>query len=217
MKRYLFILLALVTLSSCKKEKITGNGSIVTEQRNVADFYNVSVSGSSKVYITQGNNFEVKIKAYENILPHLETKVLNGTLLIGAKNNANISNDNSEVYIIMPSLNSVSVSGSASINSTGNFIGSGNFKASISGSGDITLGGGTANNFQINISGSGHVKSFGFVTQQATVNIEGSGNAEITVLQNLNATINGSGNVYYKGNPPTVDSKISGGGQVIKQ
>lgn len=217
MKRYFFILMALMALASCKKDRVSGSGEIATETRNVANFYNVSVSGSTNVIITRGDNFEVKVKAYENIIPYLETKVQDGTLLIAFKENSNISNDNSEVFITMPSLNSVATSGSGNISSTGEFLGSGNFKASTSGSGDISIGGGTAGNFQINISGSGDVKSFGFTAQQTVVNIEGSGNAEVTVLQNLNADIKGSGNVYYKGNPPTVNSKISGSGQVIKQ
>ena len=81
----------------------------------------------------------------------------------------------------------------------------------------ISIDGGSADNFQVNIYASGSVKSFGFAAQQTVVNIEGSGNAEVTVLQNLNATIKGSGNVYYKGNPASINSKITGSGQVIKQ
>lgn len=219
MKKYfVFGLLSVCLLAaSCKKDSIKGSGSIITEPRAVVDFYNISVSGSTNVFITQGTNFDVKVKAYENIVPYLETKVQNGTLFIGFKANSNVSNDNSEVHITMPSLNSVSVSGSGNITSTGSFLGSGNFKATIAGSGNIVLEGGTANNYQINISGSGSLKSFGMVSKQAVVSLTGSGNAELTVLQDLNATINGSGNVYYKGSPATVTSKITGSGQIIKQ
>ncbi|MEO6134504.1 MAG: head GIN domain-containing protein [Ginsengibacter sp.] len=202
---------------SCNKDSVKGSGSIITEPRSVVDFYNVSVSGSTNVFITQGNSFDVKVKAYENIIPFMETKVQDGTLFIGFKSNANVSNDNSEVYITMPSLNSLAVSGSGNIDSKGSFLGSGNFKSTISGSGNIVIQGATANNYQINISGSGSVKSFGMVSKQAVVSIIGSGNAELTVLQDLNATIDGSGNVYYKGATATVTSKITGSGQVIKQ
>jgi hypothetical protein len=217
MKRYFFVVMALMVLVSCKKDRVSGSGEIITETRNVANFYNVSVSSSTNVSITRGDNFEVKVKAYENIVPYLETKIQDGTLLIAFKDNSNIRNDNSEVFITMPSLNSVATSGSGNITSTGAFLGSGNFKASTSGSGNISIDGGSADNLQVNIYGSGGVKSFGFVAQQTVVNSEGSGNAEITVMQNLNATISGSGNVYYKGNPATINSKITGSGQLIKQ
>jgi hypothetical protein len=217
MRKYLFFLIGLVIFTSCTKDKISGSGAISTEVRNAANFYNVSVSGSSKVYIIPGNIFEVKVKAYENILPFIETNVQNGSLLIGYKNNANISNDNSEIYITMPSLNGVSVNGNANINVTGIFLNADNFSASITGAGNISISNGAATNYQIKISGSGNVKSFGFVAQNSSVSIDGSGNAEVTVVQNLKATINGSGNIYYKGNGVIVDSKISGSGQVVKQ
>ena len=219
MKKYfvLGMLPVCLFLVSCKKDSVKGSGSIITEPRAVVDFFNVSVSGSTNIFITQGNNFDVKVKAYENIIPYLETKVQDGTLFVGFKSNSNISNDNSEVYITMPSLNSLALSGSGNISSKGTFLGSGNFKATISGSGNIVIEGGTANNYQINISGSGSVKSFGMISKQAVVSIKGSGNAELTVLQDLNATIDGSGTVYYKGTPVTVTSKITGSGQIIKQ
>lgn len=217
MKRCLFFLIALAAFTSCKKERISGSGTVSTESRNVANFYNVSVNGSSKVYIVPGNSFDVKVKAYENILPFIETKIQNGSLWIGYINNANITNDNSEVYISMPLLNGVSVSGDANIDVTGNFLNSDNFTASVSGSGNIAIANGAATNYQIKISGSGNVKSFGFTAQNAIVSIDGSGNAELSVVLSLKATINGSGNVYYKGNGVAVDSKLSGSGQVIKQ
>lgn len=219
MKKFLvFGLLSVVMImASCKKEKIKGTGEIITEPRSVADFYNVSLSGSSDVFITQGNDFEVKVKGYENIVPELETKVQDGTLLIAFKPNTNVSNDNSEVHITMPNLNSVALSGSGNINAAGSFSGSGNFKATIDGSGNIVLESGDANNYRVDISGSGSVKSFGMISKQAAITIAGSGNVELTVTENLNSTINGSGNVYYKGNPPGVYSKITGSGQVIKQ
>ena len=216
MKKYL--LLIIVALSaffiSCKKEKVNGGGAIITEPRNVENFYNVSVSGSANVFITYGSAFDVKVKAYENILSILETKVQNGTLLIGFKTNVN--NDNSEVYITMPALSSVTTNGSGNIDTKGNFLGMDYFAATTSGTGIITIEKGNAKNYKISISGSGDVKSFGFVTDQATVSISGSGDAELSVAQKLNATLNGSGNVYYKGNP-VVDATTTGSGKVIKK
>lgn len=201
-------------LISCKKERVNGGGAIITEPRNVENFYNVSVSGTTNVYITYGDTYDVKVKAYENIISVLETKVQNGTLLVGF--NKNVNNDNSEVYITMPALSSVSTSGSGNIETKGSFLGMDYFSATTSGSGMISIEKGTAKNYKISIAGSGNVKSFGFVTDQATVSVSGSGNAELSVAQKLNATLKGSGNVYYKGNP-VVDATTTGSGQVIKK
>ncbi len=216
MKKHLLLILMALTifLNSCKKEKVDGGGVIITEPRNVENFYNVSVNGSTNVFITYGGAFDVKVKAYENIIPLLETKVQNGTLLIGLK--ANVRNDNSEVYITMPALSSVTTNGSGNIDTKGSFLGMDYFTATTAGSGVISIEKGSAKNYKISIAGSGDVKSFGFVTDQATVAISGSGNAELSVAKNLKSTLNSSGNVYYKGSP-VVETTTSGSGKVIKK
>ena len=218
MKNIMLLLTVTFSLSflSCKKERLSGEGNVVTETRNLENFYNVVSSGSSMVFISQGPVFEIKVKAYENIISALETKVQNGTLLIGYKNNTNINNDNSEVYITMPALNSVSISGSGNLATQGSFLGMDYFTAVTRGSGIISIEKGSAKNYKITISGSGDVKSFGFVTEQATIEISGSGDAELTVSKTLNAALKGSGNVYYRGNA-VVDASTSGSGKVIKK
>lgn len=216
MNKYLLLILIAVPalLISCKKDKVEGGGAIITETRKIENFYNVSVSGSTNVFITYGDAFEVKVKAYENIIPVLETKVQNGTLLIGLK--SNVQNDNSEVYITMPSLVSVTTNGSGNIDTKGSFLGMDYFSANVTGSGIISIENGSAKSYKISIEGSGSVKSFGFITEQATVTISGPGIAELFVTQKLKATLSGSGNVYYKGNA-VVEVTTNGSGQVIKK
>lgn len=206
-----------ILLLSCSKEKIAGSGSVVTEQRNVSNFYSVKVNGSSKVYITQGITYNVTAKAYENILPVLQTRVENGVLIIDYKNNANITNDNSEISITMPAISGLEVSGDGSISTLGTFIDINNLSVSLSGSGAININKATPVNYVVKISGSGNINSFGVVAEDAAVNINGSGNASLSLTGNLNAIITGSGNIYYKGNNVQVTSQISGSGHVIKQ
>ncbi len=206
-----------ILLLSCNKEKITGSGSVATEQRNVSNFFSVKVSGSSKVYITQGLSFNVTAKAYENILPVLQTRVENGVLIIDFKNNSNITNDNSEINITMPGLSSLEVSGDGSISTLGTFTDINNLSVYLSGSGSISINKATPINYAVNISGSGNLNSFGVVAENAGVKINGSGNASLSITGSLNASISGSGNIYYKGNNVQVTSQVSGSGRVIKQ
>ncbi len=216
MKKFFFLLLIAmpVLLFSCKKQKVEGGGTVITEPRSVENFYNVIVNGSTNVFITYGDAFDVKVKAYENIISTLETKVTNGTLQIGYKKS--INNDNSEVYITMPALISVATNGSGNMDTKGNFLGMEYFSATTNGTGMINIEKGSAKNYKISISGSGDVKSFGFVSEQASVSTIGSGDAELTVVKNLKATLKGSGNVYYKGNA-VVEATTSSSGKVIKK
>ena len=216
-----FLLIAVfscsVLLFSCSKVKTTGTGTVVTVQRSVSDFYSVKVMGSTKVYISQGLTFNVSAKGYENILQLLQTRVENGVLIIDYKNNSNVTNDNSEVTITMPSISSLAVNGDGSISTLGICTGINNLSVSLSGAGSININKAAVVNYIINHSGSGNVNSFGILAENAVVKINGSGNASLSLTGSLNANISGSGNIYYKGNGVQVTSQITGSGQVIKQ
>lgn len=216
MKRGIAITIVCVMLSllSCTKEKISGTGPMVTQTRTVSNFTAVSTTGSTNVYITQGPVFKVEVKGSGNLLPYYETKVISNTLLLGYKQNVNIKNDNTEVYITMPILNAINIFGSGSAISTGPFTGNTNFNASISGSGNISIEAGTAQNFFATIAGSGHIHALDFVAEIAEITTSGSGNVEITANNQLKVKITGSGNVYYRGTP-AITSTISGSGVVI--
>lgn len=85
----------------------------------------------------------------------------------------------------------------------------------LSGSGSITLEG-YCQNFESQISGSGKIHGYALVANSANATISGSGDLEIFVNNTLTANISGSGSVRYKGNPPIVNSNISGSGRVTK-
>jgi hypothetical protein len=215
MNRILFCAVAgLLTVASCTKDRISGSGSTITEDRNVSNFTKVSTSGSTNIHITNGPNFKVQVKGYENLIPYMETKLSNNTLEIGYKNNVNIKNDNVEVFVTLPALESVNTSGSAAIDVKGTFTGSTGLTASLSGSGNIDIEAGTAPFFKSSISGSGNIRAFGLLAQRADVSISGSGSTEVSAVNNLKVTISGSGTVYYKGQP-VVETSISGSGQVV--
>lgn len=213
MKKLVLILFAGIIISSCSKERITGNGPVVTENRSLSNFNAVSVSGSTDVYITYGSNYKVEVKGYSNLLSHFESRLVNNTLYLGYESGVNVHNDNTEVFITMPALGGLQLAGSGNISTTGNFAGNTNFETRIEGSGNITIAQGSTQNFNSSITGSGNVYAFGMVATNAETNTTGSGNTEITVTNQLKVKIEGSGNVYYRGTP-TVVANITGSGVV---
>lgn len=210
------LLAATFSITACEKDRITGSGAVKTEERTLTGFTKVNTSGSTNVFITQGAAFNVTVKAYVNLIPYLETKIVNGTLEIHYKENTNVKNDNSEVFVTLPALTGMHISGSANIETDGIFNGS-TLEASVSGSGNITFGAGAYDELNYSSSGSGNLKAFGVTTKHSDISISGSGNAETTATQSLHVRISGSGIVYYKGDPETVDTEVSGSGKVIKQ
>lgn len=216
MKRVFSIAVVSVVLSliSCSKEKVSGNGPTITETRNVNNFTAVSASGSSNVYITKGALFKVEVKGYSNLLPHYETKLVNNTLQLGFKENVNVKNDNVQVFVTLPVLNGLHLFGSGDISTSGIFDGNTDFNVRIAGSGNIHFSSGTTQNFYSVIEGSGNVYSLNMVAGKAETTTSGSGNTEITASNQLKVKISGSGNVYYRGTP-VITTNISGSGAVI--
>lgn len=214
-----FRLFALVSVlfffASCEKEKFSGEGAVVTVDRNVTDFYKVKVEGNTDAFITYGTQFKVQVKGYENLVPKLKTVVENGTLVVGYEPGLNISNDNSEVYITLPALVSVVSQGNSDISISGSFIGMDVFTIEKNGLGEISVDGVTATNFRYTTHGNNEFKGFGLRCENAIISLTGNGTAEISVSKNLNATVDGNGKIYYKGTPE-VKTNITGNGAVIK-
>jgi hypothetical protein len=196
MKKILAITAAsLCMLVSCKKEIVIGNGNTVAEQRLLSGFTKVAVSGKTDVFVSQGAAFKIEVKAYSNLLPQLETKVVGNVLQIGYKDGTSVSNDNSEVTITMPVLSGFSTTGSS----------------------NIAINNGATTDFEATITGSSTISAFNFTTQNSTVNIEGTGTVELSVTDRLKAKITGSGNVFYKGSPFSISTDITGTGKVEKK
>ena len=63
---------------------IKGNGNVVEEKRKAVKFDQVKASRGMNVYITQGNENEVIVKADENLLEYIVTEVEGRTLKVSA-------------------------------------------------------------------------------------------------------------------------------------
>lgn len=229
------LLLAVVAFVFSSCYKVVGEGPVVTEMRPVNNFDGISSSIPGNVNFTIGPVFRVEIKAQENVLDVLQTKIVNGVLEIGFKNGVNVkTNKEITVNISAPTANYLRVSGSGNMNVTGdlltnnlgmNISGSGNInlqkvtianelESYISGSGNMKIITGTAKNEELHVSGSGAIDLAGVQAENATTHISGSGNIKVKLSQNLNAHISGSGSVFYLGNP-LISTQVSGSGRVI--
>jgi hypothetical protein len=206
------------------------------ETRDVKNFTKVSFGVAGNLYINIGSEFKVVLEGEKRILDNVITEVSGGKLVIKNENwrmNNWRMNEKITVYITVPELNGLGVSGSGkaeikdaiktgdlnlSVSGSGKLYASevavSNLDCSISGSGDISLGsGGSSAKAGISISGSGNYFGESFKIGSAEIHISGSGNCECNVTESLRASISGSGNVTYGGNPK-LDAHVSGSGKV---
>lgn len=217
-----------------KGSKIKGNGKIVTEKRNTANYDEIKVGGSFDVELVSGTEGEITLKGEENLLPYIVVEVEENTLKIYPKTNTNMSSSSGKTIIVtvpFESISDVSLGGSGSIigkntikadhfntklSGSGDLIltvESNDLVATLSGSGDITLKG-KATNYDSKLSGSGDINAYDLASVNGNAALSGSGNIRINCSTNLIARISGSGNVDYTGNPKTKDTKVSGSGRI---
>lgn len=248
MKIHLFVLVGLLglLLPACNvengnnnssfsflTESIAGNGEMIRKKLDVRDFESIILQGSMDVVLTQAGEFMVEAEGQENIIDLLNTRVDGGEWKIRFTRNVR-NHEGLTIYISMPTLHRLQVSGSGDISCTNTFEGLGAFESAISGSGNIGLKlaaesvkarisgsgemefQGQAGSFDAKIMGSGDIDAFGLSTPTAEVSIAGSGNVSIGVTEQLKARIAGSGNIYYTGQP-AIEQKVSGSGDVLRK
>jgi hypothetical protein len=210
------IAMAIILTSSCTKERLEGNGNIVTEVRNLSNFSGIINSGSRNINVAYGPEYKVELRGSSNLVQAYRTEILNGNLNPHYDNKANMRDDDIEVYVSMPAIRSAKLTGSGNILINGSFPARDYFEAIISGSGGIQSNGGfNVDVLNVTNSGSGMVELLNVKSNRAEVFLSASGNAKVNATDHLKVKITGSGSTYYLGNP-TIESEISGSGKVLK-
>ncbi len=206
-----------------------GDGEVITRIIDLPNFDAIHLSSSVYVYLRQGPTQKVEVEGQENIIELLELDVQNDTWDIEFDRCIRDYKD-FKVYITIPEITSVKVSGSGHVIGenewTGDDLtlrvsGSGemdlaldvdNLDSKISGSGRMRLEG-TTDDFYLKISGSGDYNAFDLEALEGEVNISGSGDVDVRVVDYLKVKISGSGDLRYKGFP-ALDVNITGSGDV---
>lgn len=228
-------LLLAFTLNACYYRNfdcIKGNGAVVQEEKTfAATIHSVHSSIPGNVYITQGDEQKVEVKAQQNIIDLLNIQVVNGELRLET-NGKCIRNGLIEVFVTTAQIKRISLAGAGQIigqnlwtspeldidvsgaGKVSTEIKSTTLSTHLSGAGEVKLSGHSQTQ-SIRISGAGNYKALGLTSEKAIVNVSGAGNCELQVSQSLGVEISGSGQVKYQGNP-SVTQRISGAGSLKK-
>jgi len=228
------LILSVVILAMVVNTAFSRSQSGDKETRNVSGFSKVSFGVSGDLYINIGPDFKVVLEGDKDVLRDILTEVKNGKLVIRKDNWRFNLNEKVTVYVTMPELKGLGVSGSGkaeikdavktsdmnlSVSGSGKLYTTdlvlSNLDCNISGSGDIIIGGnGNTTRADISISGSGNYSGEQLKIGSADISISGSGNCTCNVTESLKASISGSGNVNYFGNSAKIDTRVSGSGHV---
>ena len=191
---------------------VQGSGKKASENRTVPAFKGIVFPGSGKVDYRIGSPQGVRIETDDNLLSHVETKVVDGKLLVGFKGSIS-TRIGLNVTIVAAACESAELSGSGSIRVA--VMKSDRLDAVVTGSGNITAVG-EAKSVKVVVSGSGNVDLSKVQTGNAEVQVTGSGDILVAPKGSLEAQITGSGQIRYRGEPKQITKSITGSGSVTK-
>lgn len=205
---------------------------MVTQERDLEVFNKIAVNTNAHVIIQNSPSNIVTLKAQQNILDIIVTRIDGKTLVITTKGNV-ISDEPIIIEAAMINPEAFEMNGSGEIKSSQPLSnemldlevnGSGlidlevqvnKLTASVSGSGRLKLRG-AVDDFKVQINGSGDVAALDLVAQTASATLNGSGEVGMNVVTRLKSTINGSGKIVYRGSPE-IKNTINGSGSIVRE
>jgi hypothetical protein len=238
MRKFLFFLLSVVVLSSCRfggGKRVEGNGNVKSVERSVGSFSEVEVHGAIDVHVSQGDPKPVRIEGDENLLEYIEIKQNGDKIVVRTRNGYNLRpSSDLKIYVTSPNFSKIDVSGACDIIGDTKISNNDKLNLQVSGAGDIRMevdvpvltadisGSGSVNlkgrtrDFSCDLSGAGHARCFDLLSENTTIDISGAGDAEVYASMKVDAEVSGAGSVKYKGDAATVNQKVSGAGSVRK-
>ncbi len=228
-----FLPMACVKISSAFFPSVQGSGKIVTETRTLKPYKTLEIQTVADVEVTQGDLPSFRIEGDDNILAVIHAEVKDNKLIISSDHSYS-SPKGVKVRITVPTLEGVDIEGAgslktmnsltaskfnASIEGSGDIdadITAAHIKSEISGAGDVTLRG-TADFYEAEVAGSGSIHAFDLKAKKGSISISGSGDGEVNCSEALDAEVSGSGEIFYKGEPPVFKTSISGSGSVERK
>ena len=174
-------------------DQIVGSGNPATESRDVSGFDAVSASGPGEVLIDRTGTESLSITADDNILPLLESTVVDRTLVVGPRQGTRFTTRSPIRHdITAAELRALTAAGSLSVSASS--IDTDALTVDLSGSTTATLEGRTDRQ-TLNITGSGQYRAENLVSSVVALNVTGSGRVEYIGDPVVAVTVTGSGAV----------------------
>ncbi len=190
-----------------------GSGNIETVSFDLDKFDRVKSTGSSDIFIKIGKKQKVELTCDDNIIDNMIIKVRGKTLIIESEGSFRLRKS-PRIEISIPSLESMSLSGSGDVEIEG--LSGGEFSYKLSGSGDLCAEG-KVDYLEIKLSGSGNINTRDLIAEEVDCRLSGSGDIQVYASESFNGSVSGSGDITFYGNPKQVDRYVSGSGSIRRR
>ena len=210
---------------------VEGSGEVITREVDINVMKGIIQESSIPVELAFGLNQKVEVTGYANLINLMRTSVEDDLWRIDF--NENVCSSGMKITITLPQLDRVIIEGSGDVKGVTPFQsstlklhikGSGSIDLEVSaedveveidGSGDVKLQG-RGEILNVELDGSGNVIAEKLTSKEVTIDSDGSGNVKTSVSDLLDVDLQGSGSVYYTGNPSQIKMNKDGSGEVVK-
>lgn len=192
-------------------DTVTASGPKKVEVRPLPSYSGIKLDAPAELsYTVTPSPARLAVTTQENILPLLTTTVEDGQLVIRLDGCVSL-HEPIQIEASGPSLSSLRVSGSGSMN-VGGLTGE-SLRVKVSGSGNVVASG-RSQGVRVDVSGSGEVDLSNLKAGGIDVSVSGSGDVDAHASDVATVDLSGSGKVRITGNPAQRDVDRSGSGQV---
>lgn len=236
-----FALFVVLTISSCvcvvdfgrgdKKESVYSSKNTVKRERDVSPFNSIYAEDMIDVFVSQGDEEKVFVKADKSIQKHIFTRVKDSVLMCFSDRNVKFRNSDIKVYVTVKDLNEIKASscsgiyGKTVINTKKINIDAEDasdikvdinavyVKCKTSGDADVILKG-RADNFYGRAKSASDINAKNLVVRNCDVKASNMADIHITVIDRIRAYAGNMGDIVYYGNPKEKDISKSEMGSV---
>jgi hypothetical protein len=239
MKKATIFLLCMLALgaSSCMinywDTGISGNGNVIEETRDISGFTGIQISSGIDVYLSEGDQFEVRVEADENLMDVIETELKGKDLVVKTEDRVSIRRaESKKVHVTLPDLKEVKISSAGDcrgqtmfycddlrlgISSAGDLsleVEARRIDIEISSSGDAKISG-QAEVLNASLSSAGGLDAYNLIAGKVDVDVSSAGDARVHATEEISMNASSAGDIYYKGDARVVNSRSSSAGKIV--
>lgn len=236
---YVIVFMLMITACNDINDCFHGTGNTATEFREAGAFKSIELSGNINLRFRQDSTAALKVTAGENLLDGIETRIENNTLFISNKNRCNwVRKFNTPITVEVASteLNLLFIrdaTGDVKFEDTlrvkdfrlDSFSGLGTYDLLLdvesavlaihTGPSDLKVAGraGYVINYQL---GYGKNDCERLLTDYTIAVNKGTNDLRVNAGNRLDVKLEGTGDIYYAGDPVELNKQVSGKGKLIK-
>jgi hypothetical protein len=210
----IWILIALLTVSfgvacglknSQNSPGTTGSGVIKTDSRNIVGFKKIRAESAIDLSVSVTNGFSVVVKADDNIISDVITKLDGDTLVISLKDKTN-SKSKISISVTMPAIDGLDLTGATTATVSG--VKADELTVSATGAAKAKIEG-VAKTLKIKAVGASEVDAEGLTANKAEVDAVGASKIMVSATDELTASATGASGVTYVGEPKSLKQNAS--------